>query len=509
MRARLLIMAAATAASFMPATRAQQANCEGGTAAGYPCSNVDLLSRLPLSTFGPGALRISETWGWTDPTNGREYAILGVVDGAVFVDVTTPTAPVYLGKLPTHLPDENLGRWRVFRTYGNYLFVGSEIRDHGVQVFDLTQLRDVVSPPVTFTPATRYSGNGSTHTLWINQATGFMYLAGARQAGYTCNGGGLHIVDISNPLAPAFAGCFQDNNGAPDGDTYVHETDCLVYDGPDADYAGREICVNYAEESVTFVDVTDKAAPALISRVFYPNYGYSHQGTFTADRRFILVDDELDETNGTFATTRTVILDAQNLDDVAFVANHLATTTASDHNQYVRGRYLFQGNYTAGLRILDTQDVASGTLTEVAYFDTFPAIDTPGFDGLWMAYPFFSSGNIIAGDRDNGLFVLRPTNLIVAGEPGPAESTFSLTPPAPNPTTDRTSATLVVAAAQRVHADVVDALGRRVAVLHDGPVAAGVEVPLTFGASNLPAGPYVIRITGETFSTSARVSVAR
>ena len=63
--------------------------------------------------------------------------------------------------------------------------------------------------------------------------------------------------------------------------------------------------------------------------------------------------------------------------------------------------------------------------------------------------------------------------------------------------------------AQRVHADVVDALGRRVAVLHDGPVAAGVEVPLTFGASNLPAGPYVIRIAGETFSTSARVSVAR
>jgi choice-of-anchor B domain-containing protein len=508
MRARTLLLAVAIATSFAPAARAQQADCVGGVAAGYACSNVNLLSRVPLSTFGPNAGRISETWGWTDPVNGREYAILGVFDGTVFVDVTTPTAPVYVGKLTTHAPDPVNGRWRVFRTYQDHLFVGSEIHDHGVQVFDLTRLRDVVSPPATFTEDAHYSGNGSTHTLAINEATGFMYLAGAVQAGYACNGGGLHIVDIRTPLAPAYAGCAQVSNGVGDSDTYVHETECLVYDGPDADHAGREICVDYAEESVTFVDVTDKSNPTVISHAFYPNYAYTHQGTFTSDQRYLLVDDELDETNGTFNFTRTVILDVQDLDNVEFVGNHLGPTGASDHNQYTRGRYIFQGNYKAGLRILDAQNVSAGTLTEVAYFDTFIPDDSPGFDGVWMAYPFFASGNVVAGDRDGGLFVLRPTGLIVAGEEGPEDAGFGLTDPAPNPTHGSTTIRLTVESPQAVIVDALDALGRRVAMLHDGPVAAGGDLSLVFNATHLPAGPYVIRATGETFTATTRVSVA-
>lgn len=499
-----VLMAAALSAPLAPA-RGQTATCDGGTAAGYPCFNVDLMARVPLSTFGAGASRISEAWGWTDPADDREYAIVGVVDGTVFVDVTQPTAPVYLGKLPSALPHPVNGRWRVFRTYGNHVFVGSEINDHGIQVFDLTRLRSVTSPPVTFTVDAHYTGNGNTHTIWINEATGYMYLAGATEAGYACNAGGLHIVDVSSPLSPVLAGCFQD----PGGPVYVHETECVVYAGPDADYTGREICVNYVASMVTFVDVTDKANPTVISRASYPLPGYTHQGTFTSDWRHLLVDDELDETNGSFATARTIILDVQDLDDVEYVGAYMSPVAATDHNQYVVGRYVYQANDMAGLRILDTQDVASGTLTEVAYFDTYPAANLPGFEGMWMAYPFFPSGNIVAGDREGGLFVLRPDQNVVASEPEATVAGHRLSSPTPNPATDRATARLTVDRAQHVRAELFDALGRRVAVAYDGPVAAGVSIPISMEVGSLPPGIYVVRVHGETFAASRSLSIVR
>ena len=41
--------------------------CEGGIAAGFPCSNVDLLSFLPLGELGSGFVTLNDMWGWTDP----------------------------------------------------------------------------------------------------------------------------------------------------------------------------------------------------------------------------------------------------------------------------------------------------------------------------------------------------------------------------------------------------------------------------------------------------------
>ena len=78
-----------------------------------------------------------------------------------------------------------------------------------MQIFDLTQLRDVINPPVVFSPTARYAEISSAHNVAINEETGFAYIVGANDGGVTC-GGGLHMVDIQDPLQPAFAGCFQD-----------------------------------------------------------------------------------------------------------------------------------------------------------------------------------------------------------------------------------------------------------------------------------------------------------
>jgi hypothetical protein len=147
----------------------------------------------------------------------------------------------------------------------------------------------------------------------------------------------------------------------------------------------------------------------------------------------------------------------------------------------------------------------------VAFFDTYPASQSPnGWGGQWSNYPFFASGMVVASDQNNGLFVLHPTGIATAGQAGPLPASgFSLSAPAPNPTGTESRLTLTVAEAQHVRAEAFDALGRRVAVLFDGPVGAAAQTTMVFEAAALPAGPYVLRVVGESFSTTARLTVAR
>ncbi|MDX1419634.1 MAG: T9SS type A sorting domain-containing protein [Rubricoccaceae bacterium] len=89
-----------------------------------------------------------------------------------------------------------------------------------------------------------------------------------------------------------------------------------------------------------------------------------------------------------------------------------------------------------------------------------------------------------------------------------ALASFALSEARPNPSTTEARFTLEVPSAQGVRAEVFDALGRRVAVLHDGPMEAGARA-LVFDGTSLPAGVYVVRVTGEQFTAVRRVTLAR
>jgi choice-of-anchor B domain-containing protein len=105
--------------------------------------------------------------------------------------------------------------------------------------------------------------------------------------------------------------------------------------------------------------------------------------------------------------TRTLILDVSDLDAPVLRGEHFGTTRAIDHNMYVLDRLVYQSNYRAGLRILDTAKVAEGLLTEVAFFDTLPGANTATFFGTWSNYPYFESGTIAVSGMDEGLFLLK------------------------------------------------------------------------------------------------------
>jgi choice-of-anchor B domain-containing protein len=364
--------------------------CTEGMAAGFPCRDVDLLALLPHGDIGGGSG--NDLWGWTDPQTGREYALVGRSSGTAFVDISNPRTPIYLGNLPTHTADSI---WRGIKVFADHAFIVSEAANHGMQVFDLRQLRAVQSPPVTFEETAHYAGFGSTHTLALNTQTGFAYAVGTR----TCEGG-LHAVDVRDPAVPKTAGCFS-------LDGYTHETQCVLYTGPDADYRDREVCFNSNEDTLTIVDVTDKHAQRQLARVGYGGSSYTHQGWLTGDQRFLLVNDEGDER--AFAhPTRTWIWDVSDLDAPALVAKYDGPTSAIDHNLYVRGNLVYESNYRSGLRVLNADGIANGQLTEVGFFDIYPQDDSPAFNGAWTSYPFFASGSVAVNGIEQGLFVLRP-----------------------------------------------------------------------------------------------------
>jgi choice-of-anchor B domain-containing protein len=366
--------------------------CIGGIAGNFPCHNIDLASFLPLSDIGGGT--VNDLWGWTDSLTGKEYAIVGRSSGTSFVDLSNPEQPIYLGTLPTHSLDSV---WRSIKVYANYAFIVSEADNHGMQVFDLTRLRNVPSPPVTFTENAHYAGFRRAHTLAVNEGTGFAYAAGSKD---TC-AGGLHMVDIRNPTAPVFAGCVNQ-------DGYSHETQCVTYHGPDTTHQGREICFSANEDTLTIVDVTNKSAPAQLSRTTYTGVGYTHQGWLTEDHKHFLLDDELDERKSGVNST-TYIWDVADLDAPSVSGVYRGQSTAIDHNLYIRGNRAYQSNYRSGLRVLDITNIGAASLSELAFFDIYPVDDAPEFNGAWSNYPFFPSGIVIVGGIEQGLFVLRPT----------------------------------------------------------------------------------------------------
>lgn len=363
------------------------ASCIGGNAADFACGGIDLLRRVPYTDMGGSGG--NDIWGWVDTQTGREYALVGMTNGTAFVDVTVPASPVVLGRLPTQTTSS---AWRDIKVYLNHAYVVADnAGNHGMQVFDLTRLRGVAAPQ-TFVPDGVYDGFANAHNLAINEATGYAYAVGTNSCG-----GGLHMIDIATPNNPVFAGCYSLAE--------THDTQCVVYGGPDAVHVGREICFSSNEDHFAVVDVTVKGSPVTLAERTYPQLGFVHQGWLTEDHRYFLLGDELDEI--TFnVPTRTHVFDVTNLDAPLYLYAYEGTTAATDHNLYVRGNRVFEANYSSGLTVLEFANLGTGGITEIAHFDTYPAHDAAGFDGAWSVYPYLPSGAVVVSDRANGLFVL-------------------------------------------------------------------------------------------------------
>lgn len=375
--------------------------CENGMAGPFPCDGIDIMSTIDTTTLGGSpSIEGSDIWGWTDPTTNNEYALIALTNSTAFIDITDPINPIFLGRLNTNA---GTNFWRDIKVYNNFAFIVADVvGNHGMQVFDLTRLRNVANAPEIFTADAVYTDVGSCHNIVINETEAVAYLVGCSST----NGGGPIFVDISNPMTPTFLGDYTAGG-------YSHDAQVVTYIGPDSDYTGREIYVgsngdNGNNDKVVILDVTDKTNVIEISEFVYPQIGFTHQAWFTEDHRHLILGDELDEDEFGF-NTRNLIFDLTDLDNPVLSSTYFGPTAAIDHNGYVVGNEYYVANYSAGMRITDISNIAaaSNSITETHFIDTFPNNNGANFNGVWSVYPFFASGNIIISDIQRGLFVVR------------------------------------------------------------------------------------------------------
>lgn len=364
----------------------------------FDASGVALLSRIPVEDFPGSNTLANDLWGYVS-SSGREYALMGLENGTAFVEVSDPEAPVVVGFVP-HV-GSCCSDIKVYQQYAYVVNEGNVLAGaSGLQIVDLSNIDAGV---VTLVNTFSQSGLKRVHNIAINEESGYAYLIGAQSS--TSNGG-LFVVDLSDPVNPSFAGAWSD--------VYVHDAQVVTYTaGP---FAGREIAFAYSsiidpmlgliDPRLRIIDVTNKSAMALIGSTTYPNAGFAHQGWLSEDRNYVYLNDEFDETSIGVPTT-TYVIDVGDLTLPTFVTTFSNGLPSTDHNLTVRGNFIFEANYTSGLRIYKAANPS--LIEEVGYFDTYPADDQAGYNGAWSVYADLPSGNVVVSDIQSGLFVLDPS----------------------------------------------------------------------------------------------------
>jgi choice-of-anchor B domain-containing protein len=230
--------------------------CVRGFAGPFRCNKVNLMTFLPIDDIGGGPDSIyggpgNDVWGWTDPKTHTEWVIAGRTNGTSFIDANDPKNPVFVANLPANGEDELHSDMKVYK---NHAFIVKDGADNGIQVFDLTRLRDIDhdDAPVTVDADTVYEEISNAHDIAINEDTGFAYALGA-------TGGAIgqlpNVVTIDAPSSAA--GTYQAagaNFGpAPDA-TGVSGDVVLVDDGVETTTDGCQPLVSFPAGSIALVD---------------------------------------------------------------------------------------------------------------------------------------------------------------------------------------------------------------------------------------------------------------
>ena len=391
---------------------------------------MDLYSFKSHAELGSSNSSGSSSWGWTS-VDGREFVAIGQGDGTAFAQITSDGELVYLGRLPQH---SFISRWREIRSLGEYMLIGSEAIDHGIQIFDMKKLLDLdPANPVNFSITSDIVGRfsalplGRSHNVVVNNELNYAVAVGAQPRNDSC-AAGLIYIDMTDPANPTSPGC-----AGQDG--YVHDAECLVYRGPDTRYTNRDICYGYNEDTLTIYDVTNKTGlntSSIISKTSYVGASYTHQGSVLDPlwQEYLILDDELDEEEyaGPASDRFPVayIFDIRNLERPVQTGIYKHKHYSIDHNQYIFDGLAYQSNYGAGVAVLDVStiptDPTGGSVSEVGFFDIYPEDDDElnggviDFVGTWSHYAGFASGFIFVNTIERGGFVVKMTQFEKRGQ---------------------------------------------------------------------------------------------
>jgi len=127
---------------------------------------------------------------------------------------------------------------------------------------------------------------------------------------------------------------------------------------------------------------------------------------------------------------------------------------------------------------------------------------------LWLGMTQGTGGPGLTGGVFRTVAPVFPVSAEEGPEGAPGKRTAELGAAYPNPSSGAVTIPFVLPEAAEVSVSVFDVLGRRVAVLADGRLEAGRR-ELTLDGAKLPAGLYVVRASGDRFTTTRHLTITR
>lgn len=354
---------------------------------GQQSMNMELLANWNDTTLPKidGDQLWSDIGGYYDSINKKEYAILLGNDSFYFFDITEPSqtklVTVFNGYSTKSIN-------RDVEVYGHYAYFVSERSGSlgGLQILDLQYLPDSVHEV--------YRSNDlsvQAHTVFIEAASKRLYICqNSKKTGISA----LDVLSLQNPEQPTFLASLQvpvNGLGSPQFNQ-VHE----MFSRNDTVY------LSCYEAGLYIMDLRNLSNQKLLSVISnYPQRGTNHSSWLNEKGdKIMFTDENLGSPIKIFD-----IKDISNPKQVVYFNSH---PNALPHNAYWKNNMAVVSSYEDGVYVYDLTD--PNNPKKHAYYDTYTLNADgvfSGFHGCWGVWPFLPSGNIIASDISEGLFVLK------------------------------------------------------------------------------------------------------
>ena len=341
----------------------------------FPFSNAQSILNMTQVANVDYTENCNDIWGYVDPDDGHEYAVLGTILATAILDLEDPANPTEVAYI-----EGSTSTWRDMKQWGKYLYVTTDTGDDGLLIVDMTNAPGDITWEF-WTPTLTVESETETlekcHNIYIDEK-GFAYLSGCNNAS-----GAVIILDIhTTPGTPVMVGAtnirYSHDNFAR-GDTLYS-----------ADIFGGIFSIT---------DVSDRANPVEIATQS-TSFNFTHNIWPSTDGKYVFTTDER-------ANAFVDAYDITDLENIKLLDSYRPKDTEGTgvipHNtHYHPDGYLVTSWYTDGIIVVDANRPSN--LVKVANYDT--NVDfTDGFHGCWGAYPFLPSGLMLASDIENGLFV--------------------------------------------------------------------------------------------------------
>jgi hypothetical protein len=298
----------------------------------------------------------------------------------------------------------------------------------------------------------------------------------------------MDVYSLTDPVNPVLLGTLQNP-----GFFTVHE----VYVRNDTAY-----CAN-GYNGLWIYNMKYPATPSLISIMdTYPESGYNHSAWLTGNSKTMVFTDE-NHGKGVKIFDMTDITDPQLVGMVRSNLLHVSDPASAygriAHNPYIVGNILFVSYYHDGVQAFDISDPSNPQL--VGYHSTYPeAVNYSYYAGCWGLYPFLPSGNIIASDINNGLFILDGKSVLNYQSEVPLTPAVTL---GMNPVHDNLEIFFISGKLSSVTVELFDVTGKLVLMktfdVTEGP--GSISMPVY----TLSGGIYVANIINEQFNLISKI----